>query len=143
MGPLEIPFDSFTLWTVSHRKAAGGDVSDRSSTAVLIFNGTEREKMRRSGGEEHGRDSGKREVAICPSRFNSAPLSPLCLSENRRDRSEQEPEPQRIRTAASVSRCDSFTGEWVPNPEAVESRWVRAAENWPVVSSVIRRGRKY
>nr|GLL44601.1 hypothetical protein Itr_chr13CG12270 [Ipomoea trifida] len=79
MGPLEIPFDSFTLWTVSHRRHPAGDVSDRSSTVVLVFNGTEREKMRRSEGGGHGRDSRKRDVAICPSRFNSAPLSPLSL----------------------------------------------------------------
>ncbi|XP_019185704.1 PREDICTED: protein trichome birefringence-like 19 [Ipomoea nil] len=33
-------------------------------------------------------------------------------------RSPPKAEPRRIRTAESVSRCDIFAGEWVPNPEA-------------------------
>nr|GMD05812.1 uncharacterized protein LOC109172327 [Ipomoea batatas] len=78
--------------------------------------------------ERMGREEGK----IGLKEFNFAPLSRFCLFENRRDRSEQELESRRIRTAESVSRCDSFTGEWVPNSEAVEARWVRVAENLPL-----------
>lgn len=33
-------------------------------------------------------------------------------------RNPPEPQPRRIRTAESLRRCDIFTGEWVPNPEA-------------------------